>query len=358
MRISLRTAAAFAVALLAGLTASGGVVAQPSPRQFTVPGYGSLALRAPADWRVAERPGRNPRSVDIVMRPAAGDAFNLQITATAVDPARLAEMTPAALKERVQGLAKKLVAESVEGRAEVAELGGKDTRGYYFSLTDRTSSNTGDDYKYVTQGMTITGGLLTLFTFLHREPGIPQRDAALRMLADSSSAKDAAPVRRDSLTITESPQAYVLAVPISRLTMVIPKGGMGFTPLGEITGRGHPRYFNFAGDINVSGWFEPANDFKGMQDFWKGETAEWNKRGLPPPLDTTFVKIGGWDAVVYDIALPSGLKGSNSHVRAHWVQAGTWIDLHVSIASLGTTAENRARLTKFVQAIQVSEKDK
>ena len=357
----IRNWTAIAFAFLAGLANPGAGVAQPAPRQFAVPGYGSLGLRVPADWRVAEQASGNRPSVDIVMRPAAGERFNLQITSIGVDPAKLGEMTQGVLRERVQGVAKKLLPQSVEGKADVVELRSKDTRGYYFSLTDRASSNTGDDYKYVTQGMAITGGLLTTFTFLHRDAGIPQRDEALRMLAEGSFTKDAseaAPVRRDALTITESPQAYVLAVPVSRLTMVVPKGEMRFTSVGEVAGSGHPRYFNFAGTINVSGWFEPSQGYKGMQDFWKSETTAWSKRGLPPPLETTFVKIGGWDAVVYDIALPSGMKGANSHIRAHWVQAGTWIDLHVSIASQGTSAENRARLTQFIQTIQVSEKDK
>lgn len=35
------------------------------------------------------------------------------------------------------------------------------------------------------------------------------------------------------------------------------------------------------------------------------------------PLDFAFSKVGTWDVVVYDMAIPAGM---NSHVRAHWVQ--------------------------------------
>ncbi len=80
---------------------------------------------------------------------------------------------------------------------------------------------------------------------------------------------------------------------------------------------------------------------------------EWNRRGLPEPQDVSFVKIGNWDAIVYDIAFS---QGSNSHIRAHLLEAGTWIDIHLSISSERRSPENRARLQDLLKAIQVKEK--
>jgi hypothetical protein len=45
-----------------------------------------------------------------------------------------------------------------------------------------------------------------------------------------------------------------------------------------------------------------------------------------------------------------------SHLRAHWVQAGTWIELHLSITSSRASADNRAALLALLGEIRVSEK--
>lgn len=56
---------------------------------------------------------------------------------------------------------------------------------------------------------------------------------------------------------------------------------------------------------------------------------------------------------MYDMALPFG---ANSHIRAHWVQAGTWIDLHLSITTERTIDENRAVLKRVLKSISVKQK--
>jgi len=169
---------------------------------------------------------------------------------------------------------------------------------------------------------------------------------ALLLLAGVTLAQDA------SLQITEVGDNYRLAVPVSRLVMTIPKGKLKQT---TNPGSNHPRYFYFIdGTFNLSGWFEPSQRFKGVDDFWSGETASWKRQGLPEAKDTTFSKLDNWQVVIYDMAIPGP---ANTHIRAHWVQAGTWIDLHLSLTG-GTSADNRAKLAAFLQTIQVKEKDK
>ena len=46
----------------------------------------------------------------------------------------------------------------------------------------------------------------------------------------------------------------------------------------------------------------------------------------------------------------------SSHVRAHWVQAGTWIDLHLSTTTERSSAENRKKLKELLRTISVTEK--
>jgi len=49
-------------------------------------------------------------------------------------------------------------------------------------------------------------------------------------------------------------------------------------------------------------------------------------------------------------------KGVSSHMRAHWVQAGTWIELHLSTTTRQSSAENRRKLKSLLRAIAVAQK--
>lgn len=331
------------------------VSAQSGETAFSIPGHGSLVLNVPKGWRTANRSLDNPPSAAIRIGPHSGDAFLLQLTSIWLDPAKLARLTPEELKARVQKSAEDMLPQAAEKQAALIELRGKDARGYHFALTDRTSKNLGDDYKYVTQGSMIAGETLTVFTLLHRDPADPARQQAVQMLADARySTKSAAAQRPDALQVNDLGQAYELSVPVSRLVMTLPKSGMpGATRAPGLSS--HPRYFYFVdGRLNVSGWFEPASEFKGMRSFWEDETQTWRKKGLPAAIDPSFQKIGGWDAVLYDTNVS---KATNSHIRAHWVQAGTWIDLHLSLTSERTSAETRARLTELLRSIEVKERN-
>jgi hypothetical protein len=355
--MNLAPLAAFAVFACLPVSAA---LAQPAEtRSFSVPGHGSLVLDVPKGWRVAERPNDQPPSIYVRFDPSSGDAFVVQITALWLDAEKRAKQTPQAMKELEQKQADKMLAQAEEKQAKLVELRGRQARGYHYSLADRTSANKGDDYKYLTQGSLMTGELLAIFTVLQREPVARDKALILQMLAEARhSAEAGAPrsdtPRADALQVKESGSAYELSVPVSRLVMTLPKGGMPGVAR-QRGGNDHPRYFYFSGGgLNVSGWFEPASGYNGLQPFWEEETATWRKRGLPPPVDTTFARIGKWDAVLYDIAFP---VGTNSHIRAHWVEAGTWIDVHLSLTSNASSADNRGRLTELLKAIEVREKN-
>jgi len=177
--------------LAAALVFSSAAPAQPAPKRFAISGHGSLLLGVPAEWRVADKATANPPAVALSVRPATGDSFNLQITALWPDPAKTAGMTPEAIKERVQATSRDLLQQSVEKEAQLLELRGKETLGYYFSLTDRESQNTAGDYKYIAQGMATVGEVLVVFTFLHREPATPAKNQALQMIAGAAYLKGA-----------------------------------------------------------------------------------------------------------------------------------------------------------------------
>jgi hypothetical protein len=167
----------------------------------------------------------------------------------------------------------------------------------------------------------------------------------------------AAPANTETIEISKREGAYELTVPVSRLIMTIPAGGFS---QGKNTRGGsteNPRYFYFedtARHLIVSGWFESSEGYPGINAFWEDETRAWKSGGLPEPKDIVFTKIAGWDAIFYDISIPGK---SNSHIRAHWLQAGTWIDIHLSMTSNRASAELRSALQSLLKTIQVKEKN-
>jgi hypothetical protein len=159
-----------------------------------------------------------------------------------------------------------------------------------------------------------------------------------------------------TLEIVESAGNYVLTVPVSRLVMTIPKGRLAVKASGAGGSTDSPRYFYFEDKdsaLFISGWFESDEGFPGIKQFWANETAAQKRGGLPEPRDVTFVQLGGWNAVIYEINSPIG---RNSHIRAHWVRAGTWIDIHLSLTADLTQKEIRERLQNVLQTIGVAER--
>jgi hypothetical protein len=168
-----------------------------------------------------------------------------------------------------------------------------------------------------------------------------------------SLTETAGPAERnpEALQIDETARGYRLSVPVSRLVLTIPKGGFQRATSKAGSATSSPRYFYFTDEarrLQLSGWFESAQGFSGVKKFWEGETAQWRRSNLPEPRNVSFTKIGGWEAIIYDVP---DAAGPSSHVRAHWVQADTWIDLHVS-----TMSGSREGLAALLETLEVSEK--
>ena len=156
------------------------------------------------------------------------------------------------------------------------------------------------------------------------------------------------------LVITEKNDTYELSLAVSRLVVMIPK--QRFVPSAPGQGSQAPRYFSFedrAAGLVVSGWFEPEQAFRGMEAFWAGEQRGLTQNGFQIQ-NIVSEKRDAWQIVLYDIPVPGG--GRSSNMRAERVQAGTWIDLHLSLTSRGAERENRAALRKLLEAMRVEER--
>jgi hypothetical protein len=157
-----------------------------------------------------------------------------------------------------------------------------------------------------------------------------------------------------SLTVTEKSMGYELSVPVSRLVLTIPKDEL--SPAKLAPDSGSPRYFYFESAtklVAASGWFESDQAFKGMPAFWSGEEAALIRQSLRP-AGVVQERVGSWQVVLYDIALPGG--GRSSNMRAELVQAGTWIDLHLSVTGRQSEEEGRSRLRKLLGTMTVTER--
>lgn len=180
--------------------------------------------------------------------------------------------------------------------------------------------------------------------------------AATLLLVSGCSVTEGARAN-ESIKIRETRDSYSLSVPVSRLTMAIPV--RNWSPKVKSIGGGtsNPRYFYFEdrkeASLILSGWFEPDHLYTGVRSHWEKDTQSWTKRGLPEPVNVSFEKLGGWDTVMYDHNFG---KAVSSHLRAHWVQSGTWIDLHLSTTTYRSSAENRIKLKSLLMGISISEK--
>lgn len=174
-------------------------------------------------------------------------------------------------------------------------------------------------------------------------------------LAFASNSASAAAERPEALIVAQTGTDYLLRVPVSRLQMTIPSAGLSRQAPDIGGSTDNPRYFNFTDasrGLVLSGWFESADGFTNLPDFWKREQAAWRDHGLPVAENVSMEVISAWQVIFYDVSLP-GI--SNHHMRAHYIGAGTWIDLHVSITGSGPDAASRPALEAVLKGISVSE---
>src|SRR5690349_9184463 len=74
---------------------------------------------------------------------------------------------------------------------------------------------------------------------------------------------------KDRIQVHEREGTYELTVPASQLSMALPKGGLVLRTQGAVGDPESLRYFQFEDQQNgvfVSGWFEPADKYQGIQD--------------------------------------------------------------------------------------------
>jgi hypothetical protein len=144
---------------------------------FGIPGHGSLRLSVPDGWQSQVHTLSNPPSVTLHFVPATGDAFDVQVTAVWLDQDQRSKETTESLRATAQRTAAELLPHSIEKTATIHDLRGPQSVGFYYALTD---NNPGPgEFTNLTQGVFLTGEVLSTFTILHRTAVSREADQAL-----------------------------------------------------------------------------------------------------------------------------------------------------------------------------------
>jgi hypothetical protein len=137
--------------------------------------------------------------------------------------------------------------------------------------------------------------------------------------------------------------------------MLIPRGKLEPHAVEPIGATRSPRYFRLQDDAGtiVSGWFESSDHVPNLKKEWLGTLAGDKKQGIPDPTDVAELAVGDWRAILYRIPTPTG---SSTHIKAFYVRAGTWIDLHLSVSGEMDAAESRSRVLALLRSVTTLEK--
>jgi hypothetical protein len=177
------------------------------------------------------------------------------------------------------------------------------------------------------------------------------------LLFSVTAASAGAPDPAQVVAISSADNNWEITVPVGHATLVFPQGGFRVVKTDFGGSASSPRYFFLKDEANgekiVSGWLEPArkiaNVKQTLQTSWREESAHLKTVGMEPSA----VEVGetdDWATIAYQIA---NTHGSSVHIRASRVVADTWIDLHLSVTSAATTADNQALVTQLLKSMTV-----
>lgn len=152
----------------------------------------------------------------------------------------------------------------------------------------------------------------------------------------------------------QSEVPFTFTLPQSQVTLKISELALRPDPVGDA----RPGYFKLSRAeplLILSGWLEPAQQYKGLEAFWAAELTSPALAGARAPTRVEKLREGAWEVVAYDVSIPGLVQ---SHLRAERVEANTWIDLHLStrVADPGKSAKTRADLLKVLRQVQVVKK--
>ena len=147
---------------------------------------------------------------------------------------------------------------------------------------------------------------------------------------------------------------FTFTVPQSKILLKITTPSL----VPDASASARPNYFKLTRReplLIVSGWLEPAQNYKGLNAFWDGESRSPALAGALAPTRVEKLREGAWEVVAYDVTVAGAVQ---SNLRAERVEAGTWIDLHLSTLARAATPSTklRADLLAALRQVQIVQK--
>jgi hypothetical protein len=230
--------------------------------------YGVFRLDVPSGWTAGPR-GRGiaitpPQGVPLILliSPIPSPKFPLVDTLSEVDVRRV-----------VAGLQNS----AEEPALEAIWFEGPKSRGFFVSATDKTVTQpTAQNFKYVTQGVLVTGRISVVFTILTNLSSGPERDRAGEIVRSAWHEPAPIPVDAAGPAPFTPGGPFTFTVPESRVIVKVSDPSLG----PENAPSGRPGYFILRrhdpqfilSPSWVSGWLEPASSYKGLKEFWQSES--------------------------------------------------------------------------------------
>ena len=322
--------------------------------EYSWDGCGTISLNLPKTWSVINK-GYGETAYTFIMAPKSGG--KAELTLSLVQHSRKNGDVRADIAEKLTQAVKPLLSYAEQKEVAVEPLQMSQGFGLVSQLSgDALIGKLPIKLKHRVVRMAF-GSLeehCTLIAIMQMDsPSIQEADEMMAMIT-STVLKRSSPSAFLDVSVEDG--NYVLAVPVSRVSMRFPRGALVESPKNAGGATNSPRYFYFT-DVNhgfqLSGWFESDKGYKGIDGFWKSE----NRDDRLKVKNQSIEKQGQWDVILYE-TFPPGLppKSRQSHIRAEYAHAGTWIDMHCSIVSERPNAELREELLAFLQSIKIEER--
>jgi len=325
--------------------------------EFVWAKHGTITFAVPAGWSLLGKP---IEEVGYAFRasPDSPAAAVAQITLLEAKPDH--PFTSEAATKLFDKMVQPFVSGSVEKRIVSHSLAPQQGFGMYCQFTDASlvgkppeKNNFKCQYNALLVLDTYIGVVATL---QFDDPDKPEPAAMLALLRSmhfTRSASSPGDQAHPRVSIRANGSVFDVKFPAAHAMLKIPGNGLSESTEDIGGATKNPSYFKLsdsASGLVVSGWFEPAEQYAGLKDFWKHEAEAADRSGLPALQNVEFSKVGAWDVVAYDQELGDF---ANVHVRAELVKANAWIDLHLSLTGPGSRKALHKKLQAVLESILV-----
>lgn len=356
---------ALATLVLSPFLAAAGTL---EPRDFFLKDRSSLRFDVPKAWLSKSTPIEKPLGVEIGIDAAPEAPLLIQMMAFQPRTRRETASDLKSMRQLVKAAADQLKNTVVETAVPVRRLNGPDAAGYYISVTNKSPQP--GEHKLMAQGIARIGSLHMTFTILSNDASGKIMPAAMAVVrtgrftkAPPNQASKPTPIpEAHRIAVSKRDGDFYLTVPVSHLAMTIPAKGLKQDAAGKRAGSQSARYFYLhdpGRQLVVSGWFEAAQDYKGARLLWLREVVQFRRKTGDKLKDERFTRIGKWEVIHYlqDTLTGKKLPRAIPNLRAHWVEAGTWIEVHLSLAeNISREAADR-ELEAVLKSIKISRKN-